>query len=79
MPLMKDVVLPATQKQRRIQNAAWVCIYGGLLVLLTGLTVYQMAPPAAAGAWPAGCGLIAAGSLATALGALLIYIRSRMH
>jgi uncharacterized membrane protein len=79
MPMIKEVVLPATQKQRRVQNAVWVLIYGGLLLILTGVTMGQMAPPSTAGAWPAGSGLIVVGSLATALGVLLIYIRSRMH
>jgi uncharacterized membrane protein len=79
MPMIKEVVLPATKKQRRVQNAVWVLIYGGLLMVLTGVTMAQMAPPSPAGAWPAGSGLIVVGSLATALGVLLIYIRSRMH
>jgi polyferredoxin len=79
MPMIKEVVLPATKTQRRVQNAVWVLIYGGLLMLLTGITMGQMAPPSPAGTWPAGSALIAVGSLATALGVLLIYIRSRMH
>lgn len=79
MPMIKEVVLPATRKQRRVQNAVWVLIYGGLLAVLTGITVGQMAPPSAQGAWPAGSGLVVLGSLATALGVVLIYIRSRMH
>ncbi|MGA8515782.1 MAG: hypothetical protein WB821_13545 [Burkholderiaceae bacterium] len=79
MPLIKEVVLPATRAQRRVQNAVWVLIYGGLLAVITGITVGQMAAPSLPGSWPAGSGLVLGGSLATALGVLLIYIRSRMH
>lgn len=79
MPMIKEVVLPATRAQRRVQNAVWVLIYGGLLTVLTGITVGQMAAPSAPGSWPAGSGLVLAGSLATALGVVLIYIRSRMR
>jgi protein-S-isoprenylcysteine O-methyltransferase Ste14 len=79
MPLIKEVVLPATQKQRWVQNAAWVFIYAGLLLLLTGVAMGRMAAPSPADAWPTGSVLVVVGSLATALGVLLIYIRSRMH
>ncbi len=79
MPLIKEEVVTATRKQRRVENAVWLLIYAGLLMVLTGITVGQMAVPGAPGSWPAGSGLVLVGSLATALGVLLIYIRSRMH
>jgi hypothetical protein len=75
MPLIKDVKLPASTAQKRVQAAAWVCIYGGLLTLLTGVT---MGRSQSAGGWHTGHTLMLSGSLATALGAALIYIRSRM-
>ena len=71
MPLIKDTPKPPDKKLARIQAAAWVCIYGGLLVLITGITAGRT--DATLG-WTLG----SAGSLATAIGAALIYIRSRM-
>jgi hypothetical protein len=82
MPLIKEVKLPTTPAQRRIQAAAWVLIYAGLLTVVTGLSYLQMHPGNATAAngngWSTGSCLVLAGSLATALGAVLIYIRSRM-
>ena len=71
MPLIKDTPIAADKKHARVQTAAWVCIYGGLLVLLTGITTARTEVGLG---WA--LGLI--GSLATAVGAALIYIRSRM-
>lgn len=75
MPLIKDVKLPATKLQKRVQAAAWVCIYAGLLTVLTGVT---MGRSQSAESWHTGDTLVLSGSLVTALGAALIYIRSRM-
>jgi hypothetical protein len=75
MPLIKDVKLPASKAQKRVQAAAWVCIYAGLLTVLTGVT---MGRTQSAQSWHTGDTLVLSGSLATALGAALIYIRSRM-
>ncbi len=75
MPLIKDVKLPATKAQKRVQAAAWVCIYAGLLTVLTGVT---MGRSQSTDGWQTGHTLVLSGSLATALGAALIYIRSRM-
>jgi hypothetical protein len=73
MPLIKDAIVPATKAQRRVQAAAWVLIYGGLLTLLTGFTLQPSYPGQG---WQTGETLMLVGSLATALGAVLIYIRS---
>jgi hypothetical protein len=75
MPLIKDIKLPATKAQKRVQAAAWVCIYAGLLTVLTGVTLGRSH---STDGWHTGHTLVLSGSLATALGAALIYIRSRM-
>lgn len=75
MPLIKELKVPATTAQRRVQAAAWVCIYAGLLTLLTGYTLQRTSP---ADSWQTSDTLMLSGSLATALGAALIYIRSLM-
>jgi hypothetical protein len=48
----------------------WVCIYGGLLCIVFSLALSESDAELAVG-------LASAGSLATALGVLMIYIRSR--
>ncbi len=75
MPLIKDVKLPANKAQKRVQAAAWVCIYAGLLTVLTGVT---MGRSQSAEGWQNSHTMVLSGSLVTALGAALIYIRSRM-
>jgi hypothetical protein len=54
----------------RIDILIWVCIYGGLLTVVASLVLSSISP---ALAWILGIG----GSLVTALGIILIYIRSR--
>jgi hypothetical protein len=54
----------------RIDILIWVCIYGGLLSVVASLVLTSISP---ALAWVLGIG----GSLVTALGIILIYIRSR--
>jgi hypothetical protein len=75
MPLIKEVKAPASKAQRRVQATAWVLIYAGLLTLLTGFTLQRSYPRES---WQTGETLMLAGSLATAVGAVLIYIRSLM-
>ena len=55
----------------RIHTAAWALIYSGLLSLITGYTAAQSDTDL-------GLKICVAGSLATAVGVLLIYLRSRM-
>jgi hypothetical protein len=50
----------------------WVCIYGGLLSIVGALALSEARP---AWVWPLAIG----GSLATVLGLVLIYIRSRKN
>jgi intracellular septation protein A len=75
MPLIKDVKIPATKAQSRVQAAAWTLIYAGLLTLITGYTMWQNQ---SATSWLTGEVLMVSGSLVTVLGAVLIYIRSLM-
>jgi uncharacterized membrane protein YccF (DUF307 family) len=79
MPLIKEVKLPATKAQSRVQAVVWVLIYGGLLTLITGYTLGQTDKSSAGTTgWTTGNTLMLLGGLATALGVLLIYVRSRM-
>jgi hypothetical protein len=78
MPLIKEVKLPATKAQSRVQTAVWVLIYGGLLTLITGYTLGQTDKSSAGMGWTTSNTLMLLGGLATALGVLLIYVRSRM-
>ena len=75
MPMIKDVKIPATKAQSRVQTAAWTLIYTGLLTLITGYTLQQSQT---ATSWLTGEVLMVSGSLVTVLGAVLIYIRSLM-
>jgi DMSO reductase anchor subunit len=78
MPLIKEVKLPATRLQKRVQTAVWVLIYAGLLTLITGYTMGQIGQTNTAPGWATADTLMLMGSLGVALGVLLIYIRSRM-
>ena len=75
MSLIKEVKVPVTKAQSRVQAAIWILIYGGLLTLITGYTLTQTSPAAG---WQKGETLMLIGSLATVGGAVLIYIRSLM-
>ena len=78
MPLIKEVKLPTTPLQKRVQNAVWLLIYVGLLTLITGYAMGQIGKNNAVPGWTMADTLMLLGSLATALGVLLIYVRSRM-
>lgn len=78
MPMIKEVKLPNTPLQKRVQNAAWLLIYVGLLTLITGYTMGQIGKTHGVPRWATADTLMLLGSLATVLGAVLIYIRSRM-
>ena len=58
-------------KPQQVEVWVWVLVYGGLLVLSLGLFTRS------ADAW-LGHALIVAGGLIAGLGALLIWVRSRM-
>jgi hypothetical protein len=77
MPLIKDVKVPNTPKQARVQTAVWVLIYSGLLILLTGITLGTMT--VGGEGWQTSHSLMLGGGVLTALGAVLIYVRSRME
>ncbi|QPC30001.1 hypothetical protein IS481_09220 [Caldimonas thermodepolymerans] len=58
-------------KPSSVDTLAWVAIFGGLLVLCLGVFVARQAQGL-------GHGFLAVGALATVVGAVLIYVRSRM-
>jgi DMSO reductase anchor subunit len=78
MSLIKEVKLPATRLQKRVQNAVWLLIYVGLLTLITGYTMGQIGKTNGVPGWATADTLMLLGSLGVALGVVLIYIRSRM-
>jgi len=55
----------------RVDALFWVLIYGGLLTLVLGLAVRRSASGL-------GSGLVCVGAVVAAVGALLIYVRSRL-
>ena len=55
----------------RVNKLVWVLIYGGLLTLVLGLSVQHTDE---AIGWP----MVLGGALVTALGVVLIYVRSRL-
>lgn len=61
----------SSKKVARLHALIWVFIYGGLLALVLGLSVGRID---AAFGWS----LVVGGALVSMLGAVLIYIRSRM-
>jgi len=56
----------------RLETLIWVLIYGGLLMLVVGLYMGR-------GAEGAGSEMIVIGALLAAVGAVLVYVRSRLH
>ena len=56
----------------RIENLIWVLVYGGLLILVLGLATRLHH---AATGWS----LIAVGGCFAAVGAVLVWVRSRLH
>ncbi|MFN4003614.1 MAG: hypothetical protein ACK4MJ_07115 [Hylemonella sp.] len=59
--------------KQRVERWAWILIYGGLLALVLGLFVQRQDDGALADAMQLGGGAVAAA------GAVLIWVRSRMH
>jgi hypothetical protein len=55
----------------RLGSWTWILIYGGLIVMSLGLALQQQGRAY-------GIGVIVAGALAAAAGAVLIWVRSRM-
>jgi hypothetical protein len=58
--------------ENRVDVIIWICIYGGLLSVVGAFAIADVMPEFAP--WLGG-----AGSLATAVGIVLIYIRSRKN
>jgi hypothetical protein len=56
----------------RVENASWTLLYGGLLTLVLGLFTQRADDDL-------GLALVVWGGIAAALGAVLIYLRSRMN
>ena len=55
-----------------IENATWVLLYGGLLTLVLGLFTQRAEDDL-------GLSMVVGGGIAAALGAILVYLRSRMN
>lgn len=56
---------------KRVQQLVWVLIYGGLMTLVLGLSVQRTDDAL-------GWSLVAGGALVALVGAVLIFVRSRM-
>jgi len=56
----------------RLENTIWVLLYGGLLTLVLGLFTQRADDEL-------GLNLVVGGGAAAALGAVLIYVRSRVR
>lgn len=56
----------------RVENTIWILLYGGLLTLVLGLFTQRADDDL-------GLALVVGGGIAAALGAVLIYLRSRMN
>ncbi len=57
---------------RRVENTCWTLLYGGLLTLVLGLFTQRADDDL-------GLALVVGGGTAAALGAVLVYLRSRMN
>lgn len=57
---------------RRVESAIWILLYGGLLTLVLGLFTQRADDDL-------GLALVVGGGIAAALGAVLVYLRSRMN
>ena len=72
MGFFKESTGDATSKAvARMHTWCWVLIYGGLLLLVLGEFTRRNSEPT-------GWMLIAVGAIATVVGAILIWVRSRM-
>ncbi|MDR7377064.1 hypothetical protein J2X19_001722 [Rhodoferax ferrireducens] len=56
----------------RLENAVWILLYGGLLSLVLGLFTRRVDDDL-------GLSLVIGGGVAAALGAVLVYVRSRVR
>jgi hypothetical protein len=63
--------MPMTRLKARLDVAVWVLIFGGLFAVVLGIASRTSAP---ATAWS----LMAVGTVACAVGAVLIWVRSRL-
>lgn len=71
MGFFKESGRTSSRNIARLQALIWVLIYGGLLTLVLGVFTRRSDGPL-------GWSLMAAGALVAALGAVLIYVRSRL-
>ena len=63
--------MPMTRLKARLDVAIWVLIFGGLFAIVLGIA---SRPSAAATAWS----MMAVGTVACAVGVVLIWVRSRL-
>ncbi len=59
------------QNKTRIQNSAWICLYGGLLAVVLGIVFRRQEID-----WADGFQI--GGAIVAAMGVALIWLRSRM-
>lgn len=71
MGFFKESGRTSSRNIARLQALIWVLIYAGLLTLVLGLFTRR-------NAGPLGWSLMVAGGLVTAVGVVLIYVRSRL-
>lgn len=72
MSFFKPSVPASSNKSvQRLHALIWTLIYGGLLCMVLGISVQRIDDPA-------GWFMMVAGALAAALGAVLIYVRSKL-
>jgi hypothetical protein len=63
--------MPATQLRARLDTMSWVLIYGGLFAAILGYASRVEAPST-------GWVLMVGGGVLTAVGAVLVWVRSRL-
>ena len=71
MPFFKPGQEARDRRVARVETWVWVFVYGGLLALVLGLFMVRQQDGS-------GVLLMVLGGIATAVGALLLYLRSRM-
>jgi len=73
MAFFKPSADPVSNKNvARLQALIWVLIYGGLLILVLGLSVQRLDDAI-------GWSMVVGGGIVAAVGAALVYVRSRIN
>ncbi len=72
MPFFKEGDAARDRRVARIEAWVWILVYGGLLAVVLGVFMGRQQEGT-------GIFLVVGGCIATAIGALLVYLRSRMQ